>query len=134
VKVSPIEGEPTCFIVESRTFQCDYCAKMFPANVKLIVGQTCSHCNDGILKRTIPHKVDVSRLFPVGECACKGFQLQRRKVVVGMKPSVRLQLSFYEQERLRCVHIKAARCFCLNRELWKSELERLKSGNGRNEE
>lgn len=136
MKVTATEGEPTVFFVESRTVQCDKCARKFANNPKAIKGQTCPHCTRGTLKSIFPHKVDIANFFPVGECQCRGFQinpqehnnLPKRKELERMTQAQRLLLSDEEQERLRCPHIKAARNFALNRELWAHEKKRLTNG------
>jgi hypothetical protein len=141
MKVVPIEGEHTCFSVQSRTLQCNKCFRKFTDNPKTVLNQRCPACKTGLIKTTFPHKVDIAHFFPVGECACKGFQIHeqkdmktsRRKELESMPLSKRLLLSFEEQERLRCPHIKAARNFALNRDIWHFEKQRLKAGNGRKE-
>ena len=132
--ITPVNGEPTCFMVSSRTLQCPHCTKRIGANRKkfLVPGDPCPNCGTQ-LKRVMPHKVDTAFLFPIGQCACwHGVTLAKK--AGEMTQAQRSKLSRGEQDALRCEHLKAARNFLLNKEMAHYELKRLKNGNGRKEE
>lgn len=86
------------------------------------------------------HRVDIAKLWPIGECMCGGFQSKhgklpsKREFAEKMGLEKRSKLDFEKQDRLRCVHIRCARSFALARDLFHYEKERLKNGGGRTEE
>lgn len=132
MRVMPIIGEDTVCMVESRSLQCPRCTRRFSGNGKLMLGDPCPHCAPhATLKRMLPHRVDVARIFPIGQCGC----WHATKLNPGAIPPLkRLQLTHEEQEALRCAHIKLARGFILNRELSRHEKKRLAAGRGQTEE
>jgi len=130
VRVMPIIGEDTVFLVESRSLQCPKCTRRFGGNGKLTLGDPCPFCVESIVKRMIPHRVDVARMFPIGQCGC-WHAAKLKKQIEQLTLRQRAALTYEEQEKLRCHHIKLARSFALNREMWRYEKKRL---NGASEE
>ena len=131
MKVSPLQGQPTCFSVESRSLQCPQCTRKFNHR-RATHGDACKFCGVA-LKQVLPYHVDVAELFPIGRCACVQGSVKAataRKLPL----AVRLELGRAEQDAMRCEHLKEARCFFLNRELAQFERERLKNGHGKKED
>lgn len=132
MRVMPIIGEDTVFLVESRSLQCPRCTRHFSGKGKLMVGDPCPHCApNAIVKRMLPHRVDIACIFPIGQCGCwHATKLNPAAIPL----SKRLAMTHEEQEALRCFHIKLARGFALNRELSRGEKIRLANGRGECEE
>lgn len=141
MKVESVIGSETLFDVESRSVQCSKCHRIFAGTrkVPLNPGDECPKCGKE-LKRMLPHRVDVAMIFPIGECACGGFQSKhgdrpsKKSTAEKIALRVRCRMGAEEQDKLRCAHIIEARAFCLNRELAHFEKERLRHGGGRLEE
>jgi DNA-directed RNA polymerase subunit RPC12/RpoP len=125
--VTPVEGEPTVFLVVSRSVQCVECTRKF--SKRRIQNGTCPACGSRQVRQMLPHKVDIATLFPIGVCACwhgAGLRTEAERLTA----SRLLALSREEQEQFRCWHLKEARAFALNRDLSHFERDRL---NGRKE-
>lgn len=131
MKVTPVEGSPTCFLVESRSVQCPNCTRKYNHR-QAKPGDMCKHCG-AELKRLLPYHVDVAELFPIGRCACP--QGGVKAALARKCPlSLRLKMHWAEQDALRCDHLKEARNYMLNKELSHFEKDRLKNGHGRTED
>jgi hypothetical protein len=136
MKVTPMEGSPTVFMVESRSLQCTRCARRFNQRDQkkfggLKPGDACPRCC-GTLKRVLPYQCDLSEDFPIGRCACID-GMNRNSRARRLTQAERLALDDEAQDQYRCRHLRAARSFALNRELAHFERERLKGIKGKKE-
>lgn len=126
--VKPFEKSPTMFLVSSRSLQCTRCTRRYgedkQAKFDLKVGGDCPHGCGKTLRRVLPYHIDLVEVFPIGRCGCPQGQ-NKAAAARRLKLQERLQLDHFKQDELRCVHLKAARSFALNRDLSHYEKERM---------
>lgn len=133
--VKPINGSPTQFFVSSRSLQCPRCTRRFDERQRvkrnLELGDGCPDCGTA-LAQVLPYQVDLAETFPIGRCPCVD-GVNKNATARKLTQAARLELDDEQQDKLRCRHLRAARSFCLNREMSHFEKDRLKNGNGRKE-
>lgn len=135
------EGSRSRWFVESATFECDHCRRLFNTrelnNRNIRTSDPCRFCTEqgdaGKLQRRPPLLVDEIGYLPVGECACEHFQFNLKKAIAEIPPGLLGKLSMQAVIDLRCDHIKAVREFSHNLYLAEQARDRMIHARGQTE-